>query len=236
MKKFFENLWVWTKRILMWIGGGFIFILIFAFLFGEETSTTTDSTIDTSESFSSISITEETMPPPTEEMIITTQHEHRFLEVETIEATYESPKTIVYNCEDCGKIKEEFEGQKISPVSFKMSAYSIDFLGGITFDMKFQNNTNKEIKYIHYTLQLKNAVGDVIHSEMYNSDSSGGMAWKYTGPLPAGCSDNLKCNGFYNNTFSGEYILRNFTVIFMDGTCVEVDFRNRHEFTQLFLD
>lgn len=161
---------------------------------------------------------------------------HEYGEPTYVEASYTSVGKEVIICSICGSRSETITGNKISPVSFCVETYDIDFLGGITLHTNIRNNTDKDIKYVHFTLQLFNAVNDVIYSDFHNTASDGSMSWTLTGPLQPEQSTTLSCTGFYNNTFKGSYRLVSYTVIFMDGTQITIDDSTIGDYDKVFSD
>ena len=131
-----------------------------------------------------------------------------------------------YQCKWCNKIKLERYGKIKAPISFTMTGYEIDFLGGVTHYIKITNNTDKPIKYIHYSLYYTNAVGDIIYSSLQIGTSP--LTWTITGPIASKNSINFSGYGFYNNNVKG-YILTKIEIEYMDGTTQSIfssDFEN----------
>lgn len=160
--------------------------------------------------------------------------QHEYGKEEILKATYLSPKTITKTCSICGGVSQTEEGKKLSPISFEMTSYKIDFLGGITIKTKIRNNTDEEIKYAYFTLRFYNAVGDIIYSDMHNTASDGSMTWEVTGPIKPNKTKSFNGIGFYNHNFKGSYQLVKYTVVFMDGT--QYSFTDLDSYDKVFID
>ena len=120
-----------------------------------------------------------------------------------------------YKCKWCKKLKSKTYGKIKAPITFTMIDYDIDFLGGVTHTVKIKNNTNKQIKYIHYSLYYTNAVGDIIYSDLQFNKSP--ITWTITGPIASTKSITFSGYGFYNNNVRS-YILSQLEIEYMDGT------------------
>jgi hypothetical protein len=162
--------------------------------------------------------------------------EHQYEEPFYTEASYITNSKEIITCSICGHKVETITGNKLSPISFCMNNYEIDYLGGITIHTSIRNNTDKEIKYVYFTLQFLNAVGDVIQSEMYNSAADGSMTWQVTGPITSYTTTTFSGHGFYNSAFAGTYRLVSYTVIFMDDTQIAINGTNMNEYDSVFID
>lgn len=154
------------------------------------------------------------------------EHKHKWGK-----ATCEKPST----CKDCGATKGDALGhttdcgvctrckrefRKQSPVTIIDWTYNIDYVGGVEWDFRIQNNTNKQIKYVTMQWDCYNAVGDLIYDE---------ISWKsyvrvkFTGPLDAYATSESKrnTNKFYNYDFKS-CSMSEVIVEYMDGTIEEV--------------
>lgn len=109
----------------------------------------------------------------------------------------------------------------IVPITLTNSYYYIDSVGGVEVYFNFKNNTDRKIKYIDFSVDLYNAVGDKIRDTITGSSS---YAVEYTGPLEAGAStgDFTRMNKFYNPNYSGRLKFTDVTITYMDGTTEDI--------------
>lgn len=108
----------------------------------------------------------------------------------------------------------------ISPITISNWSWTQDHLGGVEWNFKFTNNTNKVVKYINMEWNCYNAVGDLVYDEISNKCSH---SVKYTGPLSAGETSILLCNTtlFYNYDYQSSKLTK-LSVEFTDGTIVYI--------------
>lgn len=107
-----------------------------------------------------------------------------------------------------------------SPVTISDWSWTRDYVGGVEWNFKITNNTDKQIKYVSIEWNCYNAVGDIIYDEITGKSSHG---VKYTGPLDAGKTTDLMRNTtlFYNHAFSSVKFTK-LQVEFMDGTVIRI--------------
>ena len=118
----------------------------------------------------------------------------------------------------CTRCQKEFRKQ--SPVTILDWTYNIDFVGGVEWNFKIKNNTEKQIKYVTMQWNCYNAVGDLIYDE---------IGWKhyvrlrFTGPLDAYATSesNRNTTKFYNHNLKS-YKMTEIIVEYMDGTTEKV--------------
>jgi hypothetical protein len=118
----------------------------------------------------------------------------------------------------CSRCKKEF--RKTSPVTILDWTYNIDYVGGVEWNFRIKNNTDKQIKYVTLQWDCYNAVGDLIYDE---------IGWKsyvrvrFTGPLDAYSTSGSKRNTdkFYNHNLKS-YKMTEIIVEYMDGTTEKV--------------
>ena len=118
-------------------------------------------------------------------------------------------------------LSAEYPSEKLtSPVTISEWSWSRDSVGGVEWNFKFTNNTDKAIKYIWLEWNCYNAVGDLVFDEITGKSSHG---VKYTGPLESGKTTDLLCNTtlFYSYSFKTARLKR-FEVEFMDGTRIYI--------------
>lgn len=107
-----------------------------------------------------------------------------------------------------------------SPVTISDWSASRDSVGGVEWNFKFTNNTEKAIKYIWIEWDCYNAVGDLVYDEITGKSSHG---VKYTGPLDGGQTSDLMHNPtrFYSYSYKSAKLKR-LEVEFMDGTFMKI--------------
>ncbi len=90
-----------------------------------------------------------------------------------------------------------------------------NFLGGVGFHAIFQNTSSKTIKYVHFTVIPKNAVGDAVAPSIKLS---------YTGPLSPGKSTKgfISWDSVWNNSTIKTAHIENVRIEFMDGSTEEL--------------
>lgn len=122
------------------------------------------------------------------------------------------------DCGICTRCNKEF--RKNSPVTILNWTYNIDYVGGVEWNFRIKNNTDKQIKYVTMQWDCYNAVGDLIYDE---------ISWKsyvrvrFTGPLDAHSTSGSKRNTdkFYNHNLKS-YKMTEIIVEYMDGTTEKV--------------
>lgn len=112
------------------------------------------------------------------------------------------------------------EEKPVSPVTISNWSASIDYVGGVEWNFKLTNNTDKAIKYIVMEWYCYNAVGDMIYDEITGKSNH---SVKFTGPLEAGQTTNTQRNTtlFYNHAYDSAKLTK-LQVEFMDGTIINV--------------
>lgn len=108
-----------------------------------------------------------------------------------------------------------------SPVTISDWSTSRDYVGGVEWNFKFTNNSDKTIKYIYLEWDCYNAVGDPVYDEITGKNSHG---VKHTGPLESGKTTNLlrTTNLFYSFSLKSVKFTR-LEVEYMDGTKVSIN-------------
>lgn len=108
-----------------------------------------------------------------------------------------------------------------SPITISNWNWTRDSVGGVEWNFKFTNNTEKIVKYINMEWNCYNAVGDLVYDEITNKCSH---SVKYTGPLQAGETSILLCNTqlFYNYSYHSSKLTK-FSVEFTDGTIIYIN-------------
>lgn len=157
---------------------------------------------------------------------IETNHTHKW-----IKATCEDPKI----CKECGTTKGKKLGhstncgictrcdkelRKQSPVTIQNWTHTIDFLGGVEWNFRIKNNTNKQIKYVTLQWDCYNAVGDLIKDEYSRKHY---VKIQVTGPINANAiSDTIRNTTKFYNYNLNSYVMTDIIVEYMDGTTEQV--------------
>lgn len=111
----------------------------------------------------------------------------------------------------------------ILPIKAIGGRYKKDSAGGIELYFNFQNNSDREIKYIDLDVALYNAVKDEIADTITGEK---GYSVQYTGPLSPNSSTG-EFTGvwkFYNPNFSGTLKFANVTITYMDGSTEDIPY------------
>lgn len=90
---------------------------------------------------------------------------------------------------------------------------------GVDLHIEWTNNSKKTVKYITFTVEPYNAVGDVVRCEIRGRSRFSGHE---TGPIKPGQSygyDRLWENAWYNNTIK-KAVLLEINIEYMDGTII----------------
>ena len=106
----------------------------------------------------------------------------------------------------------------ISPVTISEWTWTRDSFGGVEWNFKLTNNTDKTIKYVTLEWDCYNAVGDLVYDEI-TSKSSHGV--KFTGPLEPKATTILLRNTtlFYSYSYNSASLTK-LKVEFTDGTII----------------
>ena len=94
-------------------------------------------------------------------------------------------------------------------------------IGGLNLNISFKNLSNKSIKYIIFTTEFKNSVGDDVYCNIYNSNT---RHLRYTGPLDSGKSDTAYWDAVIYNWDCSQVHFYTISVTFMDGTTQEMSY------------
>jgi len=92
-----------------------------------------------------------------------------------------------------------------------------NFVGGVDVYIHFTNNSEKTIKYIDFSIQFRNNVGDIVRCDIRNSSH---LDYRATGPFESGKGINgttPEWESFYNHTVRSVE-LRSLRIEYMDGT------------------
>ena len=112
------------------------------------------------------------------------------------------------------------EEKQKSPVTISGWRYTIDYVGGVEWNFKLTNNSDKTIKYVVMEWYCYNGVGDLIRCEITGKSSH---SVKFTGPLEPGQTTNTQRNTtlFYNHSYKSAKLTK-LQVEFMDGTVINI--------------
>lgn len=93
-------------------------------------------------------------------------------------------------------------------------SFRVNSAGGVELDFRAKNNSGKEIKYIRFDVEFRNAVGDKIQDEITDKYS---VSVEVVGPISSGESANFKDIIGYNDNCA-RIDIDEVTIIYMDGT------------------
>jgi hypothetical protein len=114
-------------------------------------------------------------------------------------------------CSRCNK-----EVRKISPVTILDWTYKIDSVGGVQWNYRIKNNTDKQIKYVTMKWECYNAVGDRIYDRITGKNY---VRIKHTGPINAySTTGHFKTTDKFYNYNLTRYVMTEVTVEYMNGT------------------
>ena len=113
------------------------------------------------------------------------------------------------------------EEKQKSPVTISSWRYTIDYVGGVEWNFRLTNNSNRTIKYIIIEWNCYNGVGDPICCEITGASS---YSAKFTGPLEPGQTSSTQRNTslFYNHSYKSAKLTK-LQVEFMDGTIININ-------------
>ena len=93
--------------------------------------------------------------------------------------------------------------------------FSLNSVGGIEFSFSAKNSTGKEIKYVRFDVELRNAVGDLVKDEITRTTSE---SVEIVGPVKSGSEVKIsdKIIGYCETC--ARIDINDITIIYMDGT------------------
>lgn len=144
--------------------------------------------------------------------------------------TVEDPKHIEISDGEIKNVSIPTNKQK-SPITISDWSWSRDYVGGIEWNFRLTNNTDKTVKYFTMVWNCYNAVGDLVYDEITGKSTHG---VKYTGPLNPNETTGYLCNStrFYSHSFnSSKFTL--LQVEFTDGTIIQI---NDKAYTDYYVD
>lgn len=93
-------------------------------------------------------------------------------------------------------------------------SFSVNSAGGIELNFRAKNNSGKEIKYIRFDVEFRNAVGDRIQDEITDDYS---VSVEVVGPIKSGKSADFEDIIGYNDNCA-RIDINEVTIIYTDGT------------------
>ena len=117
-----------------------------------------------------------------------------------------------------------------APIKFGVLEYDQDYVGGNNIRVQVQNTSNKEIKYIRYTLAFFNNVGDPICDDIRGWYE---MQWEIVGPIKPNAYKEFYGGTFYNHQFQGKYSITNLQIVYMDNTSINISNKEFSKYTNL---
>lgn len=93
--------------------------------------------------------------------------------------------------------------------------FSLNSAGGIEFDFSAKNSTGKEIKYVRFDVELRNAVGDLVEDEIKDTSS---VSVEIVGPVKAGETVSIRDEIIGYCDTCARIDIDDITIIYTDGT------------------
>lgn len=93
--------------------------------------------------------------------------------------------------------------------------FSLNSAGGIEFDFTATNSTGKEIKYVRFDVELRNAVGDLVKDEIKVTSS---VSVEIVGPVKAGEKVSIRDEIIGYCDTCARISIDDITIIYTDGT------------------
>lgn len=93
--------------------------------------------------------------------------------------------------------------------------FSLNSAGGIKFNFNAKNSTGKEIKYVRFDVELRNAVGDLVKDEIKNTTS---VSVEIVGPVKSGSNVNMSNEIIGYCDTCARIDIDDITIIYTDGT------------------
>lgn len=118
--------------------------------------------------------------------------------------------------------------KQLSPVSICDWSHTINYFGGVEWNFRFKNNSEKTVKYITMEWNCYNAVDDLVYD---NITGNCNFSITYTGPLSPGETSGSNCNTtlFYNHSYSYSKLTK-LVIEFMDGTVVHIHDKGYYDY------
>lgn len=114
------------------------------------------------------------------------------------------------------KVEEKNDARKIIRIK-RARAFSPNSVGGVSFEILWQNRSKKTVKYAFFTVIPYNAVGDVVKCDITDNSS---FRAKVTGPIKPYAwygNGSVWSNAWYNSSISKIKITK-INIRYMDGT------------------
>lgn len=94
-------------------------------------------------------------------------------------------------------------------------SFSLNSAGGIEFDFRATNSTGKEIKYVRFEVQLRNAVNDLVRDEIKGTSS---VSVEIVGPVRAGKIVYMVSEIIGYCDTCARIDINDITIVYTDGT------------------
>lgn len=102
--------------------------------------------------------------------------------------------------------------KKITSNSFY---FRLNSAGGIVFDFQARNSSGKEIKYVRFDVELRNAVGDLVEDEIKGTSS---VSVEIVGPIKSGSTFSMTDEIIGYCDTCARIDIDDITIIYTDGT------------------
>lgn len=102
-----------------------------------------------------------------------------------------------------------------APIFIGNRSVDVNSAGGADVWLMFRNISGKTIKYIHFTVQIYNAVGDVVYGSISGNST---RRLNYTGPLKTDRTENAYWDAVLYNNSTDCITIKHVKITFMDGS------------------
>lgn len=102
-----------------------------------------------------------------------------------------------------------------APLFIGNRSVEVNSAGGADVWLMFRNISGKTIKYLHFTVQIYNAVGDVVYGSISGNST---RRLNYTGPLQTDRTDNAYWDAVLYNYSTACIKITRVKITFMDGS------------------
>ena len=117
-----------------------------------------------------------------------------------------------------------------APIQFSVLGYDQDYVGGNSVKVRIKNTSEKDIKYVYYTLSFYNSVGDPICDTIRGWYT---MRWEVVGPIKPGHTTDFYGGIFYNQQFQGQYGITQFEIVYMDNSKITISASDFSKYNEL---
>lgn len=102
-----------------------------------------------------------------------------------------------------------------APIFIGARSVGVNSAGGADVRMMFRNISGKTIKYLNFTVQTYNAVGDIVYGDISGNST---RRLSYTGPLKTDRTDNAYWDAILYNHSIDCITINRVKITFMDGS------------------